>query len=302
MRNLNFYVSKGLNSEEAVFKYLTGNFHNLRTWDYFVNWEKVFFNLDKFKTELNHLNSLCGSINFDNQLKRIVNDHPEVVKVFPILLAARDTKISILDSSALQDLEFKEFDFDNPDMFISNVETLLLFFEKSGLKRLIVDGGITNLRDYVLGVEVGLDTNGRKNRVGTFMEGLIEKLLQNIYGLNNSEYMSQGSPQKVKELWNIVLPVDKASRVPDFLVYKNSKLFWIETNFYSGSGSKLKSTCGEYKSLFNFCKNHDVEFVWITDGEGWKTALRPLRETFINNDYIFNISMVKDGILEDLWS
>ena len=97
------------------------------------------------------------------------------------------------------------------------------------------------------------------------------------------------------------MPVDKSSRRPDFVVYKNSKLYWIETNFYSGGGSKLKSTCGEYKSLYDFCSNNGVEFVWITDGQGWKTTLKPLEETFLHNDYIFNLSMVKDGVLNDLW-
>ena len=104
-----------------------------------------------------------------------------------------------------------------------------------------------------------------------------------------------------KGKWGVDLPVDKSSRRPDFVVYKNNKLYWIETNFYSGGGSKLKSTCGEYKSLYDFCSNNGVEFIWITDGEGWKTTLKPLEETFLHNDYIFNLSMVKDGVLNDLW-
>ena len=137
---------------------------------------------------------------------------------------------------------------------------------------------------------------------GTIMEDLVDDLLQKVYGLDNSTYTTQGSPSTVKEKWGIDLPVDKSSRRPDFIVYKNNKLYWIETNFYSGGGSKLKSTCGEYKSLYDFCRKNGVEFIWITDGEGWKTTLKPLEETFLYNDYIFNLSMVKDGILNDLWS
>ena len=182
------------------------------------------------------------------------------------------------------------------------LENYLIFIEKSGLKKLIIDGGLTNIKDYTYGIEVGLDTNGRKNRGGTIMEDLVDNLLQKVYGLDSSTYTTQGSPSIIKEKWGVDLPVDKSSRRPDFVVYKNKKLYWIETNFYSGGGSKLKSTCGEYKSLYDFCKNNGIEFIWITDGEGWKTTLKPLEETFLYSDYIFNLSMVKDGILNDLWS
>ena len=210
-------------------------------------------------------------------------------------------KIDVLDSSVLPDFKFREFDFGNPNLFSNDFENFVLFFEKSGLKKLIIDGGLTNIKDYTFGVEVGLDTNGRKNRGGTIMEDLVDDLLQKVYGLDNSTYTTQGSPSSVKEKWGVDLPVDKSSRRPDFVVYKNNKLYWIETNFYSGGGSKLKSTCGEYKSLYDFCNNNGVEFIWITDGEGWKTTLKPLEETFLHNDYIFNLSMVKDGVLNDLW-
>ena len=133
------------------------------------------------------------------------------------------------------------------------------------------------------------------------MEDLVEGFFQKVYGLDKSSYITQGSKSSVKNQWNIDLPVDKSSRRPDFLIHKNNKLYWVETNFYSGGGSKLKSTCGEYKSLFNFCKNNNIEFIWITDGEGWKSTLKPLEETFLHNDYIFNLSMIKDGILKEIW-
>ena len=241
------------------------------------------------------------SKDFDDELRFILQKYPEVIKVFPTLLGVRDKKIDVLDSSVLPDFKFREFDFGNPNLFSNDFENYVLFFEKSGLKKLIIDGGLTNIKDYTYGVEVGLDTNGRKNRGGTIMEDLVDDLLQKIYGLDSSTYTTQGSPSSIKEKWGINLPVDKSSRRPDFVVYKNSKLYWIETNFYSGGGSKLKSTCGEYKSLYDFCSNNSVEFIWITDGEGWKTTLKPLEETFLHNDYIFNLSMVKDGVLNDIW-
>lgn len=303
MKQINFYYKHGLKSPKDVFEYLVNTILlNNRTWEYFINWDKVFNNVSQYKIELNILNSLCGSKDFDNELKHILERYPEIIKVFPTLLGVRDKKIDVLDSNVLPDFEFRKFDFCNSNLFSNDLEDYVMFFEKSGLKKLIIEGGLTNICDYIYGVEVGLDTNGRKNRGGKIMENLVDDLLKKVYGLDSAVYTTQASPSSVKEKWGVDLPVDKSSRRPDFVVYKNNKLYWIETNFYSTGGSKLKSTCGEYKSLHDFCRNNGVEFIWITDGEGWKTTIKPLEETFLNNDYIFNLSMVKDGVLNELWS
>lgn len=34
------------------------------------------------------------------------------------------------------------------------------------------------------------------------------------------------------------------------------------------------------RNLFDVLKNGEYRFFWITDGNGWKTAAKPLRETF----------------------
>ena len=107
---------------------------------------------------------------------------------------------------------------------------------------------------------------------------------------------------KIKEKWGINLTLDKTNRKFDFAIFnKNTKkLYLIEVNFYSGGGSKLKATAGEYKALNEFIKNNNnnVQFIWITDGKGWLTALNPLEETFNHNDYVINLYMLKLGILE----
>ena len=96
------------------------------------------------------------------------------------------------------------------------------------------------------------------------------------------------------------MPVDKSSRRYDFVIDNGKELFIVETNFYGGSGSKLKSTAGEYRNLFDVL-NNKYKFIWITDGMGWKTTTKPLRETFNHNDYLFNLSMLEKGILEFLF-
>ena len=303
MKNLNFYKKREMDTQKKVFEYLTSSFLlNNRTWDYFINWQKVYQNTNDVKKELNILNSLCKSKNFDSDLRNILKKYPEVTKAFPTLIGIRDKQISIMNSSSLPEFNYIEFDFNEPPKTKEEIENFVLFFEKSGLKNLILNSGLTNLADYAHGVEVGLDSNGRKNRGGSIMEDLVEIILKKVYQLDESSYMTQGSPSKAKQLWGIDLPVDKASRRPDFLIRKNQKIIWIEANFFSAGGSKLKSTCGEYKSLFDFCRTNNIEFIWITDGAGWKTTLKPLEETFEHINYIFNLGMLKDEILKDLWS
>lgn len=301
MKKLNYYNTKNLNSNDEVFKYFYDTIlPENRTWNYFINWEKVFNGVDKFKIELSILNSLCGSKDFDTDLRNILTKYPEVISVFPLLLGVRNDKLSVLDTTTLPNFDFLYFDFKKRKITEDEILEFISFIELSGIKNLILNGGFMSLKDYSYGVEVGLDTNGRKNRGGTIMEDLVEVILKSVYNLTDDEIISQSNSSVVKQKWGITLPVDKSERRPDFVIYKNEKLYWIETNFYSGGGSKLKSTCGEYKKLFDFCNDNNVQMIWITDGFGWTTTKDPLRETFNHTDYIFNLNMIKDGILNEI--
>ena len=302
MKQLSFYNKNGLNTDQEVFKYFMETMiPTNRTWEYFINWDKVFNGADKYRNELMILNSLCGSSSPKEELKSLLKETPYVIKVFPLLLAVRDESISLLDSSSLSDFKFYDYDFSKAPSKEKEIDFVVEFFEKSGLENLIKSKKITNIYDYVIGVEAGLDSNGRKNRGGTIMESLVKNMLVNIYHLDDSNFTDQGTPKKVKELWDIDLPVDKTSRRGDFIVNKNNKIYWIETNFYSAGGSKLKSTAGEYKALYDYFKQKNVEFIWITDGGGWKSAESAIEETFIATDYIFNLKMIQDRILDEVF-
>lgn len=301
MKKLNFYNEKNLKNVDDVFNY----FHQTlipenRTWEYFINWEKVFSGVEKYKIELGILNSLCGSKTFKEDFFNILSKYPEVISVFPLLLGIRDDRVSVLDIEKLPDFEFLHFDFKKRVLNENEISKFYEFFDLSGIKKMILEGGLISLKDYSFGVEVGLDTNGRKNRGGTMMEKIVGDLLSNVYSLTSSEILGQCNSNSVLEKWNVVLPVDKSERRPDYVIYRNKKLFWVETNFYSGGGSKLKSTCGEYQYLYDFCRKNNVELIWITDGNGWNSTLKPLKETFIHTDYIFNLNMLKDGVLREL--
>ena len=120
--------------------------------------------------------------------------------------------------------------------------------------------------------------------------------------MNSYCYLSQATAQKINTFLGYKVSVDKAERSFDFAIDNGCKLYLIETNYYSGGGSKLKSVAGEFTTLFNFLKQEtpEIEFIWITDGKGWKTAKKPLKESFDKLDYILNLDMVQNGILEDI--
>lgn len=279
------------------FNHLVSTFRSsIKTWDYFVNWNKVFTNSASFEIALNKLNYLLGKDDLRGEFYRLYESNPDIAKALPVLLAVRENNLEIYNKTS-KELEFYNFSGEGGD-----VNKYFEFLDKSGLIKLFQRDGIKNLVDYVIGVEVGLDSNGRKNRGGTLMEEIVGLFLEDFCKQNNLKYMPQASPSKIKLKWNFDIVVDKSERSFDFAVYnpRSNKIKLFETNFYNGGGSKLKAVCGEFRSLYDELKRQDIEFIWITDGLGWHTAKRPLEETYSHNDYVFNLSMLEDGALNEL--
>jgi len=280
------------------FKNLVSTFKNsIKTWDYFVNWKKVFDNSSQLEIVLNKLNYLLGKQNFKEEFKKLYSSNPDIVKALPVLLAIREKNIEFFASETKKSVFFN---FNKKED--KNVDEYYEFIEKTGLIKLFKEDGVKNLVDYVIGVEVGLDSNGRKNRGGTIMEDVVESYILKFCKEKDFEYLAQANAKKIKNKWGFDIIVDKSSRSFDFAVYnlENKKLKLIEVNFYNGGGSKLKAVCGEFKSLYNELKKQDIDFIWVTDGLGWNTTLRPLEETFNNNEYIFNLNMIEGGVLNEL--
>ncbi|MBU0722813.1 MAG: type II restriction endonuclease [Patescibacteria group bacterium] len=305
MKNLSFYSDKlNYKTDDQVFDFFISNLQeSISDWDFFVNWGKIKKNICSIETELNILNSLLGKEDLDNKLIELVEEYPKTRKVLPILIAVRNQKLKdmpILNMNNGLHVEIKDYVFDiNIKINLKTKKELLRFFTESGLKNIFKDHNIKNLVDYCLGVEVGMDTNARKNRGGRSMEDIVENYLKDICKKNNYTYLSRVNAEKIRKNFGYNVPVDKSSRIYDFVVNNGKELFIIETNFYSGGGSKLKSTAGEYRNLFDVL-NGKFKFFWITDGNGWKTAKKSLRETFNHNDYLFNLAMLRKGVLENL--
>lgn len=290
-----------LESEEELFKKITQSFkEKITKWDYFVNWEKVLNNVEPIEKELNLLNFLIGKEDIEKEAFNLIKQYPQVIKAFPNLIAIREKSIDILIDT--KKFIYKKYSFTKGKLTDEECKELAHFVVRSGIGTILKDKKIKNLVDYVTGVEVGLDSNGRKNRGGTLMENLVEEFVMDTCQNLGLQYMAQATAKKIKDEWNLEVIVDKSSRQLDFAINKNGKLFFIECNFYGGGGSKLKSTATEYIEMNRYWNKQGIEFIWITDGGGWKSTLKPLREYFDKADYLLNLEMLKDGVLQEILS
>lgn len=288
-----------IENEDLLFDEIRQSFkEKITRWDYFVNWKKVIINVHLFEKELNILNYLIGKDNLEKEAFELFKKYPEAIKAIPTLLAVREGTIDVLIDS--KNFKYQKLDFFQKFYNDDEIKNIVEFILKSGLGGLIENKQIKNFVDYATGVEVGLDSNGRKNRGGTLMEILVEEFVVDACQNLGLQYMPQASAKKIKEQWNIDVIVDKSSRQLDFAINKNGKLFFIECNFYGGGGSKLKSTATEYIEMNRFWTSQGIEFIWITDGAGWKSTLKPLREYFDKADYLLNLEMLKKNILNKI--
>ena len=271
---------------------------SVATWTYYTDFEKVYENVSKVKVELNILNTLIGSRTIEDDFKRIVKQYPEVLKVVPILLAKRETEIKIQDPTGNYVFDFVKMDY--------SIDQYALFMRNSGLFELLQNHIINNLVDYVLGIEVGMDTNGRKNRTGHVMEDLVESYLIKAGFKKGETYFKEMWASDVEKQFGIDLSKlrndGKAEKRFDFVfVGALGTVYACECNFYGSGGSKLNETARSYKTLFEESKDIDgFQFVWFTDGNGWESAKHNLEETFDIAENIFNLKDLEDGAIERL--
>ena len=159
-----------------------------------------------------------------------------------------------------------------------------------------------------MGVEVGMDTNARKNRTGDAMEDLVESYLINSGLIKSKTYFKEMYISEIEKKFKLDLSSisndGRAEKRFDYVfVNKNGVVFACECNFYGSNGSKLNSTAGRYKLLTLESKDiKNFHFVWFTDGIGWNSAKRHLRETFEVLDNLYNLNDLDNGIIDKLLS
>lgn len=246
---------------------------------------------------MNILNSLIGSKNIEEEFKNILKQYPETLKCIPILLAKREFEIMAMD----EDGQF-DFHFNEPNC---TIEEYSVFMRKTGLFDLIENHIINNLVDYVTGIEVGLDSNGRKNRGGHLMENIVEGYLLKAGLVKGVDYFKEMYIHEIEARWDIDLSSISnnggTEKRFDFVVKGKNTIYGIETNFYTSSGSKLNETARSYKTITSETKDLNYfKFIWITDGCGWYKAKNNLKETFDILDNLYNITDLENGIITEV--
>lgn len=271
-------VINNLNFESFLQTLQTSN----RTLSFFVDWQKCLENKDEISIALNHLNFLLGKDKKElkSHIKRLFDEYPKAFSVLHILIAVRNKNDLVLDLNG---------NFYPLKAYFENYEKIYEFICQTGLEQIFCNKNIKDLNDFVFGIEVGLDSNARKNRSGRTMESY----LSNAFLKAALCFKEQVDIREFKDLHKAFSDDIKKF---DFVVFAKDKIYFIESNFYSGGGSKLNETARSYQDLApKFKQFSNYHFIWITDGQGWLSAKNKLQEAYKSVE-IYNLSNVKDFI------
>ena len=252
-----------------------------QTLDFFCDFDKISANVAEVEMSLNTLNYLIGKEDLQRGVSEIWTRDPKVFEVLSILIAVRDEgKKPVVDNNGNVVLLKSYFKSENK---------VVEFIQDTGLSEIFRSRRIKNLVDYVFGIETGLDTNARKNRSGHLMENTVAKIFRD----NNIQFRQEVYSSEFPEL--SVLGTDKKRF--DFYIEVSNKKYLIEVNFYSDGGTKLNEVARSFSGLAPKVNSIEgFEFVWITDGVGWKKARNKLEEAFIEIPSVYNLTTIKDFV------
>lgn len=269
---------------------------SINNWNYYVNYDTAYANTNALKRQLALLNTLKGSEDIEEEFKDLIRVYPECIEAIPLLLAVRDKIISITENDRRLDFNFKQLNYE-PDVYAE-------FMRKTGIFTLLQRHVVGDVLDVGLGINIGLDSNARKNRGGDQMEDLVEFFIQEAGFEKNVSYYKEMYLRDVEQRWGYDLSSISANGVTqkrfDFVVKpaESQDVYICECNFYSSGGSKLNETARSFKTIAMESKNIEhVHFVWFTDGAGWFKAKGNLKETFLIQDDLYNIADLRNGII-----
>lgn len=253
------------------------------TLGFFTDFSKVSSSVAKIEVKLNQLNYLIGKDNLHAAVELVYNENPKAFEVLDILVAVRKKDKKLVLNEKLQPVLLKSY--------FNDVDSICTYIEGTGLGDVFRSKKITNLVDYVFGVEVGLDTNARKNRSGKLMAEAVAK----VFTEANVVYEEEVSSTTFNDLKGL----GKDLKRFDFVIRKKDKIFLIETNFYNDGGSKPNEVARSYSDIApKINANKKYEFVWITDGQGWLSAKNKLEEAYGIIPRVYNLTTLTSFVEE----
>ncbi len=290
--------------DEIVDDFLSTLSETNRTFDYYVDWEKINRNVDRYTEELSLLNSLLrvDRTEVEAKFRHILTRYPAVLEVLPLLIATRAQELKILEDIRAEVLDVLLYDFTPRALGPADVDRIVHFAKGVGLLDLFANPKITNLIDYLVGVEVGMDTNARKNRSGQAMESILRPLVREIeQGNDNIAVYEQKTLSQLSDLVAEDIPSEIANRKLDFIIAiqeaNSVKLINVETNYFGVSGSK-EEVVPAYIQRQTYLQQIGADFVLVTDGQGWAQMANELGRAVSSLDWVLNLDFVRRGLLE----
>ena len=247
----------------------------------FTDFKKIKSNVNKIAIKLNQLNYLIGKEDLNKAVYELYEENPKVFEVLDILIAIRKNKRAKTFNNKGEIILL--------DTYFETPELVLEFIEETGLAEVFKNKDISNLVDYVFGIEVGLDTNARKNRGGDNMS----KAVSLIFDKAGVFYKKEVNNTIFPEIISLGADVKRF----DFVIKTKRKTYLIEANYYNSGGSKLNETARSYSDVAPKINQYDnYEFVWITDGQGWLSAKNKLEEAYNIIPSLFNLVTIEEFI------
>lgn len=283
-----------------------------RDFNFYVNWDNI-ESYKEYSIELSALDVLIHNKKFDSTFKELLEKLPSVIATFPLLFALSKNErkkiwngkenLLIIDSTS-ENKEILEFDFSTntskKQLTDEQINYYLFFFENIGLKHLFLNLTQKSIMDYVIGVLVGLDSNGRKNRGGLYFELTCTPIIEKLCRKYDINLITQKKFKSLKK-HGLTVSSDIANRKADFILFKDNRYLNIEVNYYNGSGSKPEEIIDSYTNRAYELKKNNIHFALITDGKKcWGNADKPqLLKAFKNLSYFMNFNLAKEGMLEE---
>ena len=255
-----------------------------QTLDFFCDFDKIAANVENIKLSLCMLNSLIGTTDLRRSVETIWNRDRSAFSVMDIFIAVRSEGKKAVLNSAGECIIL--------DRLFTSVDGVVEYLEGTGLADIFRERRINDLVDYVFGIETGLDSNARKNRSGHVMEGMVADILKKHGVKFRQEVYST-------EWTNLQRVLGDDEKEFDFVITTDAKTYVVEVNFYNSGGSKLNEIARSYSDIGPKINSvPGFEFVWITDGVGWKSARNKLQEAYNIIPSIYNLVSIEDFIKE----
>ena len=257
---------------------------NIKPSFYYTNYQVVAKHLHEFEDLLNALGTVENEGEFINLMKIQYAKDKSVIRIIPLFTGVRPDKLVVLEKGKT----VNKFNADNVSF-----DEAIDFLREVGFLERISELSPFNLKSYFFGVNVGLDSNGRKNRSGKQMEMIVGTHLKGA----GKDFIEQANIAKVNKKWNTnFTDSNKKKKKFDFVVKGIKAFYFIETNFFNSNGSKTDINAS-FIRFEPYLKNisKEIKFIVITDGKGLQKT--EIADLIAKLDNVWNIDDLENGIL-----